>query len=179
MLTDHEQHQGDPKNANFAYHIFKCREHMFELFQIEEQGYAYMYGVVKSNHVGLSSMQLWPSKAIPEPWPPPVSDIISSSEEVIQPRIWFFKSNEIDVTVPLKALVYWSLFIDCFSIGQWRSDTVKIGDEVGAFALAKNYLLGSQLYSLSLATKAVESQVTISVWRNVRVSSNISSVMGP
>lgn len=80
-----------------------------------------------------------------------------------------FSTTIKQMSVPLKVILCWSLLIDCFSIAQWRLDTIKISDEVGAFTLSRNHLLGNQLYSLSLETKANKLHVMISGWRNIHV----------
>jgi hypothetical protein len=123
---------------------------MFELFQSKDQGHAYMCVITENTNFGSSMLQLWPPPSILEPWPPPVNNIIMSSEEEIQPKVWLFKCNQTDGVVPLQVLLCWVLLSDCFSFAQWRYDTVTIRDEVAAFTLIRNYLLGHQLSSLSL-----------------------------
>jgi hypothetical protein len=80
--------------------------------------------------------------------------MIASSQEEIQRRIWLVKSNQTDVTVQLQVLLCWSFLIGCCCAGQWRFDTVMISDEVGVFIILRNYLVGTQFYSLSLQTKS-------------------------
>lgn len=104
VLTDHEQNRGNASNRKSAHHTFKSREHMFELFQSKDQGHAYMCVITEKNNFGSSMLQLCPPPSILEPWPPPVNNIIMSSEEEIQPRVRLFKCNQTDGVVPLQVL---------------------------------------------------------------------------
>ena len=54
-----------------------------------------------------------------------------------------------------------------------------ISDEVGAFMILRNYLVGIQFYSLSLQTKLAVFLVMVSGWRNVQVQQQQKFNDGP